>query len=277
VYPLLILGRLIEERGEPEQAVDLHRQALGYARAADDTFGTASALRSLGLSQAHTGEFAASERNVTEAFGLFAEIGDEVGMMEARLNLVRLALLTGQPERAERLVRDLLPRLDALVPYEFDTATARRYLAWIAARAGRWAEVDTEVGQSLQLAFRLNAARIVAFDLVLAAMAAQARGRPRRAAVILGAVDTHLHKRAAPLRPAERAERDRLETALRAELGELALLLLWERGASVPVRAAVEFALDPEADVVDDGWDAGRAGAPLLPPLADAGAPQGLP
>jgi predicted ATPase len=265
IQPLLIHGRLVEQRGEPERAARLHDQAVSYAEAAGDTAATAAALRSRGLTRAHAGDHANAELDITRAGALFARLGDRVGAVETQLNLARLALLRDQAPLTERIIRDLLPQLRALVPDEFDTATAHRYLAWIAARAHRWDAVDTELATSLQLAFRLNAARVVAFDLILAALAAHARGMPRRAAVILGAVDTHLHKRAAPLRKAERAERDNLEAALRDHLGEMRLLLLWERGAAVPIKTAVAFALDPAADIPDGDWDSPRLDAPLLP------------
>ncbi|MEZ4769977.1 MAG: hypothetical protein R2844_16280 [Caldilineales bacterium] len=78
-----------------------HRQDAGPARAAADTAARAALFYSKGIAEFLTDQTAAAERSLTVPLALSRELDLKLGQAGAQYYLGRLAVVAGQPERAE--------------------------------------------------------------------------------------------------------------------------------------------------------------------------------
>jgi tetratricopeptide (TPR) repeat protein/transcriptional regulator with XRE-family HTH domain len=86
--------------GHWDQALRIHRSALGTARHLGDRLGQAHALHDLGVVQRSRGEYAAAATSLAEALATYREIGDRAGTAYSLNDLATLQRMTGEYSEA---------------------------------------------------------------------------------------------------------------------------------------------------------------------------------
>lgn len=105
------LGAQLRREGDPEQAAEQHRVALGIVRDLGDPQAEALTLNNLGLALAHAGAEEAAVRHLEQAVDVLRELGDEEheGRVIANLGLVHRR--QGHDEEAVSLLHAALDKL----------------------------------------------------------------------------------------------------------------------------------------------------------------------
>jgi hypothetical protein len=111
---------------------------------------------------------------------------------------------------------------------------------------GRWEEAAARCAESLTFdhPWKQCDPQWVAWPLTGMARVALARGRPARAARLLGAVPALVAASKSPKWPNKRAAFDRIVSATRAQLGEAEFAAAWAEGQAMPVEAVIAEALE---------------------------------
>lgn len=97
------LGIVAHDRGQYQQALDLHTQAAALAREAGDQRSTGVALANMAGLAWHQGKLDDADRCWNESLEIFAALGDATSEAISAGNLGALAQVRGEFERAERL------------------------------------------------------------------------------------------------------------------------------------------------------------------------------
>ncbi len=237
------LGQLDASRAQLESAVQLLRPLH-----AENALPRVDAEVQLAISLGMQGEFEAADRMMRALLPLVdasPELPDDL-KVEARHTAVEAASSVGDVERAERLARDALLRLQALPGRESEVSNAQAALAGILGERGQWQEAEgliTEAYTNEQLRLG-NAHPVVLQLLTLRANLAYRRGE-------YGAAEAR-YQEAATL--AEQALGERHHETLRIKAH--ALLALADSGAheqaiagfreQIPLRAEVIGADHPD-------------------------------
>ena len=236
------LGYLAWARGERDQAVRSHEEALVLYRAIGDSFGTGASLMNLGVFWREEGDLPRARRLMEEAASAFRASGDVSALAHALGQLGLLALTEGDLERAAGLCDEGVA-LARRVGNEYTASTILRATASVALQRGDHAEAARCFGEGLEIAGRLGYDGAVASCLKgIAAVAAASRDH-ERAARILGAahaLDQRLH---GTPDPPEAPDDALLLTIARSHLGDERSFQTWAEGRAMPLDEAVDYAL----------------------------------
>jgi predicted ATPase/DNA-binding SARP family transcriptional activator len=228
------LGILAAGEGSAAAARSFYTESLALRREQHDRWGIAASLNNLGVLALHEGVFAEARALLGESLQIRRELGDK-RCMAVTLNNMGLAAC-GQR----------------------DAKTARAFLeeSLILAR---------EIGDRRSIAYSLEAfARLSALEAETGSIPVTGLSYAERAAVLGGAAEALREAISAPLPPADRAQYEPLVAAVRAALGEARFAPTWAIGRSLPLAAAVGFALQGGESLAQTGEGEAPASSPPL-------------
>jgi predicted ATPase/class 3 adenylate cyclase len=237
------LGITAEREGDYEKATELYEESLALYREAEDKWGIAASLLSLGNVLVVRKEHERAKELYREALILSRESGDPDQFATGLANLGYEHLLEGDHEQATalneqaaRLYRDRGSR-GGLV-YALDN------LAWAALVRGDHVRARALHEETLALCRELGDKLIGSESLEGLACAAAARGEAERSARLFGTAKSLGYQQA----PAERALREPYLAAARSRLDEAAWEAALAEGQMMTFEEAVAYALEEEAD-----------------------------
>jgi predicted ATPase/DNA-binding SARP family transcriptional activator len=230
-------------QGDYVAATDFAERALGAARQGDEPRFVANALSNLGAIVLAAGDTVRATAVLEEAVELARNVGDERITALAINNLGDLALTTGDYDRAGPLFAES----HALLVARGDTANIARSLFNLGAvdlMLDRADAARSRFRASLELAQETDDKEDLAWCLEGLAAVAAAAGDGERASTLLGSARELLKHMEADFKPFERQLDEATNDRARSLLGEAAHGSAMERGAEMPLAAAVELALD---------------------------------
>ncbi|HUG88046.1 MAG TPA: tetratricopeptide repeat protein [Actinomycetota bacterium] len=176
------VGEILSDQGHLEEAERHFREALAVYRASDYRSGVGFALGNLGRVAARSGRNEEALELLAEARGIFAEIGEDLMVLEMDARAAECLLLRGDEEAAPRALEALgrARRASEVAP---QTPMLLRVLGCAAMWAGHLEEAETHLAESLDAARRRGAEHEVAFTLQARAALAAARGESADAEV----------------------------------------------------------------------------------------------
>jgi non-specific serine/threonine protein kinase len=252
------LGLVVLAQGDVRRAEALAEEALAAARRVGSGRYIGMALEGLGQIAAWRGDLARATELGEASLALFRPIDYRHGMAAVLARLGRVAFHAGDGERAKGLLDESLSLFSA-IPSWHGRGIALHGLGLVAWRQGDAASAMAHLRESLAI-WREQGDQVGITECLEGLAAVEAgTSRPARAARLLGAAAAQRAAIGAPLPPVERPGHDATVSAVRAALGEATFAAAWAEGQAMPLEQAVAEAL----------------GAAGLPPVAEAGAPDG--
>ncbi|GAA1114923.1 AfsR/SARP family transcriptional regulator [Nocardiopsis metallicus] len=146
----LMLGIVLQSRGDQELSEDLVNQAQATFRTRADTWGLAASLVAQSSHTLGRGELRRSGQQAQEALDLFEELGDAWGRMFARITLAVLAEVRGDYPAATRLRESALAAAERLELW-VEASGAVAGLGRIALLEGDFERADALHGRALEM------------------------------------------------------------------------------------------------------------------------------
>ncbi len=236
------LAQVISLHGDQDTARPLIEEALAAARGLDDKIGIAQGITNLGYVAHWQEDYPAARALFEQSLSLWRELDHKNGQIECLFHLGWCHQQQGDFAAAYARFEEALPIGRA---YGYGGFGVRALLGDAAADLGRWEEAAARCAESLRsydLRERSDRHHI-AWNLTPLARVALARGRPARAARLLGAAPalwaaTHAH-----WWPNQRADFERVISTARAQLGEEEFATAWAAGQAMPIEAVIAEAL----------------------------------
>ncbi len=223
------LGGLAEIEGDYEQAARLHRDGLRIAEELRLWPQAADRLSWLGRISMLRGDHVGARELNERALRLSREQSYQPGQLFARINLGMIARREGALDVAEDHLR-------AALEHDWEPGIGLwlilTELGFTAEQRGDAAVARSRHLEGLTVARALNDRRAAATALEGLAGACLAEGVPAEAARLLGAATAARRAAGAVPPAAERGDRDRIEAAVRAAVGEDAFAAEFARGLS---------------------------------------------
>lgn len=141
---------LFESRGYLDDWERTHRDALAATRSAGNTRGTAALLGSLGTLHINQGRSSDSRSALTEAYGLFQELGDPLGLALCQRDLALLDRQAGDDDSALARYGLALKQFDE-VSDVVGRAIVLTQRAHILARRGQTAEAHAQLAEAMEI------------------------------------------------------------------------------------------------------------------------------
>jgi predicted ATPase len=233
------LGSVQRERGNYEQATQLHRESLRLWSELGEAGGVASSQDYLGFVAWLEGRYEDAEQLCSKAFSYFEQTGRRQESIAALVNLGASALHAGDSDKARARLEPAL-KLARSIGYQEGTAWSLHLLGVIAGQ-GRLPEAGPLLRESLEIHMELGDRWRV--SSVLESVAACWAGGPsEEAAMLLAAACCLRQAIGTPVPPAERPEVDRAISRVKASLGEDRFEACWASGLAMSLPAAVELA-----------------------------------
>jgi predicted ATPase/DNA-binding CsgD family transcriptional regulator len=237
---LNLLTEVALHGGRGGEAADRADETLEVAHTAGDRWNEGYALGTMAAAAGQRGDLAEAQRLGEAALAIMRGIDQQWGVARTLLGLGDLARLTGDTDGAGRRYEEALVILRE-VNARPEMARCLAGLGRIAMDQGEIAAARLHLTESIELS-RSTGSRIGAIRGVEAfAALAVAEGRPEWA-VQLAAAAAAL-RAAAHLPPRPKAWADRY-LAVASDLGQDAVVRLWEQGSGLDASAAVELALE---------------------------------
>lgn len=243
------LGIVAELLGEYDRAADLYRESLALRRGLGDDTGIAQSLGNLGMVVFLQGDVKRGQALLEETLTLFRALGDLQGITAALGDLGFMASERGDHGNAVRLQTECLLMARQLGNKE-SIAGALLSLGTARHRAGTDPDAFPVLREGLALAKEIGDKGLVAQGLESAAHIHASTGAALRALSSFGAAETLRETLGTFLRGSERAEHDRLLSAVHETLDEGTFHAAWRRGKALSLDDAVTLALQDE-DVAD--------------------------
>jgi predicted ATPase/DNA-binding SARP family transcriptional activator len=215
---LQVLGSVAREQGRYARAVELHAESLAIAGAAADRWAVASAHGYLAFASWLQRDFGRAAAEAGTALAEFRALGDVEGTAWALISLGTVARYQGDAERATALLTESLGLSEGI--------GFREGIAWSAEQLGLLAAADGDpaavalLRRSLELHGELRDRWRMSSVLEDLAAIAQAQGRAREAARLLGAAEALRGAIGTVIAPCERLQHNRTTRAVRAALGD---------------------------------------------------------
>ena len=219
-----------------------YEEAVATCRLIGEDREIAGALSNLAKSDLLLGEYAAARSHLEEALSLFRQEGDPVLVGWCLNHLGDVAVATGDHDAAARLYGES----EALFRAAGDcwgVARSRTDRGLLAMVRGDQAVAAHCFIEALQLFQQLRHRRGIALLLEGCAQLAALQGRASEALVMAGAARQLRERIAIPGRALQQARLEEVLAPIRQCTGTDATTC-WERGATMPLSAAIAFALD---------------------------------
>jgi hypothetical protein len=232
--------------GLPE-ALDWARESVALFRRVGDQLYTANALFIMAQRSIYAG-IADDEVNewLTESQALAEAAGSESDRIHATVGFAQLAWLRGDHDHAAELMQECLPLLRRLG----DQRCAGRALYLLGERAReqqQLARAEELLGRSVEAIAIAGQSVILVSALEALAGVLYAQGRPRRAAVFLGAAHAARESATAPMRPIQPPDEE-LQRSLVRVLGSAAFEAAYREGGRLSPAQALQLASSSQRD-----------------------------
>jgi non-specific serine/threonine protein kinase len=245
--PKVLVGtvRLAYRRGDLGRAKALCAEGLTLSRQLDDKSGTAQFLVWSGIIAIAEGRPEDAAPPVEEALAVCRAIGDRWWAVEALTILGTVATMRGDYARAGACHAESLV-LSRETGNTNNMTYALRSLGTLAVRQGDAARALTLYTECLALCRRVRTPGVIAECLEGLARTAVLRNEHERAAVLFGAADALFQSLGSRLPLwADESEHDRYVGAARTGLSRTAFAAAADRGRTMTVEQALEYALAP--------------------------------
>jgi predicted ATPase len=244
-YALCFLGWIALDRNEFDRAEELLEESLALSRAAGTARDVSVSLNALAMLKVYRGDHERATAMQEECLSLAREAGDVQIIAVLTYNLGFTAAMTGEYERAEAFVREAQELFREVGDRSMAPLASNRlgFLALSQDDPDRAEELCVEAIRDLQ-----EQAQIPGIDFALEILGgvAASRGGIRRAARLWGAVAGYRDATGAPWIPEERAMIEAHIDAARPRLEEATWREEWEKGRSMTLDQAVEYALEEQ-------------------------------
>jgi class 3 adenylate cyclase/tetratricopeptide (TPR) repeat protein len=151
------MAEILCDRGLPDQAEPLLRQAVRTWRSARYQLGVGYGTMSLGRTLARLGRYEEASELLTEAADLFAAQGDEGNLVEARARQAELAVLRGDGPSVLAAIDDAIARAARVGGLPTVEALLHRTKGWALAQDGRATEGIDCLKEALRIAHAASA------------------------------------------------------------------------------------------------------------------------
>jgi tetratricopeptide (TPR) repeat protein len=182
------LGILLDQRGDPERAVELVERSLAVFRKQGDTERVATSLNSLGLIKRGLDDVDGARSLLEESLALRRGLGDEARTASSLSNLGLVAFEQGDVDEAEARFLEAL-ELDRAHGNEWGSCAALDNLAAVAIERGEHELARDLNREMLASAQRVRDRELIAFGLERAAVLAAVDSQAARAGRLAGAAD----------------------------------------------------------------------------------------
>ncbi|SDL35013.1 AfsR/SARP family transcriptional regulator [Streptomyces indicus] len=227
------LGVLAEITGDYPAAARLHGEGLRAAEELQLWTQASFSLSRLGRIALLTGEDERAQEYHERAARLAADQGNAPARQFAEIGLALGARRRGDLDAAQALLAPWLA-WNRRLGVDSGTALLLAQCGYVAELRGDTGQAASLHAESLAAARRTGDARAVAFAIEGLACAWSAGGAAERAAEALGTAAALRASVGSPLPPGERADVDRAESRARAALGEQAFTAAYDRGHKTP-------------------------------------------
>jgi predicted ATPase len=239
---LAAAAQIAYRRGKYENAKVLNEQAIDACRALGDRSGIGRALNRLADLCEAEGDLERAESLWKASAAIARETGDTRGLAVALGNVSDVVLRRGDFSSAVRLIEESLALFRQLDDVH-GTAVQLQNLGAALVQRERCDEGVPLLKESLALLHELESPVYAAHAISELASVALSRGDPVVAARLLGSVDAVLEETGGTLAPSERSVYADSMATSRGRLDKEAFHAAWERGRSVTLDEAVEYAL----------------------------------
>jgi tetratricopeptide (TPR) repeat protein len=242
----LVAGMLAAGQGDYDRAVVLYEESLVLYQNSGHRKGTSGPLRELGAVAYHQGDYDEAVRLSEQALAVTREFGSTFGSGLTICTLSDALRAQGDLERARTLLEESLASLRRQEhPLQIATALASTLsrLGSIECEMGRDARALELYKESLALSRRFGFTFEIWIRLEGIARVAAIRGRPERAARLLGASAALREEMGIPLTLIARADHEHAVNAFREALGEDALSAAWAMGRAMNLEEVIADAV----------------------------------
>jgi predicted ATPase/class 3 adenylate cyclase len=245
---LATLGHIAWRQGALDLAIKSADAAAALAAELDDREVLAEAHSTRGAVHYDLGDLDRARTEYEKGLELFRSSGalDDVAIMTHDLGI--FAFMEGDRAHARELFEESLS-LCRERGYKGGEMNTLGSLGILELEEGRLSEAKGLFRTALQLALDLGRAGVGnAYDLVGLADVLVREGRPAPAAFLIAACDAYLEATGASIEPSIQPIRSRALDEISARLDPAEAANVWERGKSVPLKEAVEYALAHSLD-----------------------------
>jgi predicted ATPase/class 3 adenylate cyclase len=186
--PMYALGVLVDQRGEPERALELVEPSLVVFREQGDRERVGAALNSLGSIKRALGDLESARSLLEASLAIRRELGDEAGTASTLGNLGILAFERGDLDDAEARFLEGL-EFDRAQRNEWGACAALDSLVAVAIERGEHERAREHHHEMLAFAQRVGDRELIAFGLEKAAVLAAVEGETARAGRLVGGAD----------------------------------------------------------------------------------------
>lgn len=163
------LGRVFAETGQFQKAIEFQQQDLELTTRFGNYRALAHALRNLGLSHRAQGDFAKAVGYLRDSRDRFAELGDQMPLVRANLDVVTTLIELEQWEQAEGDLEQALTILERRLEATPELPWAHLLVGILAVRRGDRVQAEAALWQALELSETFpNASRQASIFLELA-------------------------------------------------------------------------------------------------------------
>ncbi|MBI5302786.1 MAG: tetratricopeptide repeat protein [Chloroflexi bacterium] len=242
---LFALGMAVADVGENARAEEIWRQALSLYRDLENRMRIGRVLNLLGVVSNRLGKLDQAELYFQEALTLCRAMGDKWGITHALQNFDAFAERAGDFARAKAINEEGLRLSEELGDERMIT---RRFvdLGRIACAQGDLKQADALLKRAISTLWRMKEMFSLHQALETFALVLVAQGQPRRAAQILGAIESGRAELGVILSEERRAELEQIIQPIRAQLGDDGFARAFEEGRAMKLENIVE-------DVLNDG------------------------
>jgi tetratricopeptide (TPR) repeat protein len=236
-------------RGDMDRARPLIEESLVAARELDDKVAIAWAITRLGYVAHWQEEYQVARMLFEESLPLWRELDARDGLGETLFHLASTLQHEGEHACAYTILQELYVNSRQ---WGMSDATPLALLGNAAGHLGHWEKAADHCANCLRCYLPTRSPHSFAWGLIGMARVCLARGRPARAARLLGAGEALWAMGTAPRWPNERDDFERLVSTARSQLNEAAFADAWAEGQAMPIQQIIAEALQEAPTGVRD-------------------------
>jgi len=238
------LGWLAREQGDTATARARLEEALALSRDLEDNVLTCQVTNTLAEAMVMQGDIAPAKDLLEENLAWARKVDVREGIPWALNHLGHIAQIQGDYERAMRLHAESLPLFRTIGRKWMGVVEALHCLGETALAQGDTALAGAHLTEALVVSQDLGERACIAWCLAGLAGVAALDEEPERAAWLWGAAEALRQTIGAREAPASHATHERLQAAVRAQLGAAAFNAKWAEGQVMTMEQAITYALE---------------------------------
>jgi tetratricopeptide (TPR) repeat protein len=241
------LGGVAIEHHDYERAERYYYEVLPIWRASGDRLREGIALNNLMIAAYSLGRYGVAVELCRQAIAVMEELGQPEGIGRALTGMGEICRLQGNYEeaasyyeRALQMLRDIndKPGVAALLTN----------LGYVERRLGNLDRAERVVQEALSFDLRAGDREGIAVNIAALAGIALSRGQIERTVRLLAVADAMRLAVAVTFEPSDQVEYDHTISSARAQVTPSRWERLWLEGTSLPFDAAIEYAINSEAE-----------------------------